>query len=187
MTHNVADQLRRLAARRELIRAAEQGYITELRCAMPVCFYPDTKPTPGYYPAPNADCEGRGQFESNDGQHPWGPSADHFPLLECQGGRLTPENTRLAHKLCNSEDYWRNPIHVGERARRIVKPAGDHLEKVAANVAEDLVQWAAGMRRWAVTLEPENAGAPAPRYRGSHGAAPLRILPYMWGRCGAKT
>jgi hypothetical protein len=155
MTLTVTDQLRRLAACRELVRAAERGYITELRCAMPVCFYPDTKPAPGHYPAPNAVYEGRGHFENNDGQHPWGPSADHFPLLGCQGGRLSPENTRLAHKLCNSEDYWRNPIHAEERAKHAVKPAGDHLKKVTGNMAEDLVQWAAGMRRWADTLEPE--------------------------------
>jgi hypothetical protein len=74
----------------------------------------------------------------------------------CQGGRLPPEKTRLAHKLCNSEDYWRNPIHAEKRARRAMKWAGDHLEEAAANAAaEDLAQWEAGMRRWAETLEPE--------------------------------
>ena len=62
----------------------------------------------------------------------------------------------MAHKLCNSEDYWRNPIHAEERARRSVKSAGDHLEEAAANAAaKDLAQWEAGMRRWAKTLEPE--------------------------------
>jgi hypothetical protein len=156
MANTVANRLRRLSARRELIRAAEHGYITDLRCAMPVCFYPDPNPAPGYYPAPNPEWEGRGHFEHNDGRHPWGPTADHYPELACQGGRLTPDTTRLAHKLCNSEDYWRNPIHAEERARRAVKSAGDHLEEAAANAAdEDLVQWEMGMRRWAGTLEPE--------------------------------
>src|ERR671925_628932 len=37
----VAAELRRLGAKRILIRAAEQGYITELACKMPECFCPE--------------------------------------------------------------------------------------------------------------------------------------------------
>lgn len=155
MANTVADQLRGFKARRELIRAAERGYITELRCLMPVCFYPDANPA-GYYPARNPEWKGRGCFEHNDGRSPWGASADHYPQLACQGGRLTPENTRLAHKYCNSEDYWRNPIHAEERARRAAMSAGNHLEEAAANAEDhDLPLWKNGMRRWAETLDPE--------------------------------
>jgi hypothetical protein len=37
----VAADLRRLGAKKILIRAAEQGYITELACKMPTCFCPE--------------------------------------------------------------------------------------------------------------------------------------------------
>jgi hypothetical protein len=37
-----------------------------------------------------------------------------------------------------------------------MKPAGDPFEGASANAAdEDLAQWAAAMRRWAQTMEPE--------------------------------
>src|SRR5947208_7532675 len=37
----VAADLRRLGAQKILIRAAEQGYITELACKMPTCYCPE--------------------------------------------------------------------------------------------------------------------------------------------------
>ena len=36
----VAAELRTLGAKKVLVKAAEQGYITELACAMPTCFCP---------------------------------------------------------------------------------------------------------------------------------------------------
>jgi hypothetical protein len=115
---NVAEDLRRLRARKELVRAADLGFVCQLRCAMPVCFHPDASPPKGYYPLPNPTAPGRMLFEENDGRNPWAPTADHYPLLEYQGGTLIPENIRLAHKLCNSEDYWRSPLHADIRAER---------------------------------------------------------------------
>ncbi len=115
---SIADELRNLSAHKKLVRAADLGFICKLRCEMPVCFYPDSAPPKGYYPLPNPTSEGRRMFLPNDGRNPWGPTADHYPLLEYQGGTLIPENIRLAHKLCNSEDYWRNPMHAEIRAER---------------------------------------------------------------------
>lgn len=115
---NVAEELQRLRARRDLIRAAHLGFICQLRCAMPVCFYPEASPPKGYYPLPNPRAPRRTVFEENDGRNPWAPTADHYPLLEYQGATLISENVRLAHKLCNSEDYWHGPLHAAIRAER---------------------------------------------------------------------
>ena len=35
----------------------------------------------------------------------WEPTADHYPRLKMHGGHLTPDNVRLAHRLCNQRDY----------------------------------------------------------------------------------
>jgi hypothetical protein len=101
---SVAEQLKRLNARRILISAAEQGKITDLRCAMEEClcprelggrihFEPATRPVaPG--PPPGA-------YDVSD----WMPTNDHHPTLACEGGRETIDNSRLAHRLCNRVDY----------------------------------------------------------------------------------
>lgn len=70
-------RLRELGQRGVLIEAAELGLITELRCSMPECHCP----------------EGRFHFEPKT--HPptlWAPSADHYPILERDGGHLVPQN-----------------------------------------------------------------------------------------------
>ena len=35
----------------------------------------------------------------------WMPTNDHHPVLKCDGGRETVDNSRLAHRLCNRVDY----------------------------------------------------------------------------------
>jgi hypothetical protein len=41
------------------------------------------------------------------------PTADHYPRLKMHGGRLTPDNVRLAHRVCNQRDYlWRVRINA---------------------------------------------------------------------------
>lgn len=32
----------------------------------------------------------------------WMPTADHYPILKTNGGHLTVDNVRLAHRLCNN-------------------------------------------------------------------------------------
>jgi hypothetical protein len=90
---SVADQLKRLKARRILIRAAEHGTITDLLCAMEECLCPQ-------------ELGGRGYFEPATPDLPdWMPTNDHYPILACDGGRETVDNSRLAHRLCNRVDY----------------------------------------------------------------------------------
>ncbi len=87
---SLADQLRKLNARRILVRAAEQGRITDLLCAMDECLCP----------------HGRGYFEpATPDLSDWMPTNDHHPTLKCDGGRETVDNSRLAHRLCNRVDY----------------------------------------------------------------------------------
>lgn len=38
----------------------------------------------------------------------WMPTPDHFPTLKKDGGHLTVDNVRLAHRLCNRVDYAKN-------------------------------------------------------------------------------
>lgn len=89
----VAAELRRLGAKRILIRAAEQGYITELACKMPKCFCPEELGGAGYFEPATA--------ELSD----WMPTVEHFPLAKRDGGKEAVDNAILAHRLCNRIDY----------------------------------------------------------------------------------
>jgi len=90
---SVAEQLKRLNARRILIRAAEQGSITDLQCAMDECLCPP-------------ELGGRDYFEpATRNLSDWMPTNDHYPTLACEGGGETVDNSRLAHRLCNRVDY----------------------------------------------------------------------------------
>ena len=106
----IAAKLRELGAKRILIKAAEQGYITQLECKMPKCFCPEELGGARYFePVTN---------ELSD----WSPTNEHFPLSKMDGGREAVDNAILAHRLCNRIDY---SIRVGrshekdlERIRR---------------------------------------------------------------------
>lgn len=103
MTRPPLDPVRGAAAARKLsalgvkgilIKAAELGYITEVRCGWPKCFCPE-------------ELGGAGYFERRT--HPWTdwePTHEHFPIPKRDGGQRTLENTILAHRLCNKLDYF---------------------------------------------------------------------------------
>ena len=76
-----------------LIKAAEQGYITELACGMPECFCPEELGGATYFDPVTA--------ELSD----WMPTLEHFPTPKREGGRKTVDNAILAHRLCNRIDY----------------------------------------------------------------------------------
>jgi hypothetical protein len=99
----VAAELRKFGAKRILIKAAEQGYITELACKMPKCFCPEELGGAYYFePVTN---------ELTD----WSPTNEHFPLSKKEGGREAVDNAMLAHRLCNRIDY---SIRVGRSHKR---------------------------------------------------------------------
>jgi hypothetical protein len=91
------EKLEALGVRGILRQLARDGQIIHVRCEMPQCY-----------------CfRGRSYFEpSSPGSH-WSPTADHYLRLKAHGGHLTPDNVRLAHRLCNRRDYtWRMKINA---------------------------------------------------------------------------
>jgi len=86
----VAQALRtRYRVRGVLLSAAEAGYITELRCAMPHCF---EKSRERFVPLglPLA---------------PWMPTHEHFPIAKRFKGTRDVTNAVLAHRRCNNVGY----------------------------------------------------------------------------------
>jgi len=103
----VAAKLKKLRANKKLIRAAEQGYITELACKMPRCRCPEELGGRTYFEPVTADW--------SDWRTDWMPTREHFPIPKREGGGDGPENTILAHRLCNRIDH---SIAIGRSHRR---------------------------------------------------------------------
>ena len=94
----VAAELKKLGVKkRNLIRAAELGYITELACAMPYCFCPEELGGATYFVAFTGDW--------SDWRTDWMPTHEHFPIAKRHGGGDGVDNTILAHRLCNRIDH----------------------------------------------------------------------------------
>jgi hypothetical protein len=89
----VADRLKALGVTGILIKAAEQGYITQLACQMPRCFCPEELGGATYFEPVSS--------ELSD----WMPTLEHFPRPQREGGRREVANAILAHRLCNRIDY----------------------------------------------------------------------------------
>jgi hypothetical protein len=111
---SVADQLNALNAPRILVKAAEWRQMTALECEMPECLCP-------------AELGGRGYFEPRmpGKTSSWEPTNDHYPVMKCDGGRVSVDNSRLAHRLCNRVDYskligrsYKRDLATVEAARR---------------------------------------------------------------------
>lgn len=109
----VIDDLRALRAASELIRAAREGYLTDLRCAMPICHCPD----------------GRSYFEPCGGspRKRWIPSADRFPVLGRDGGTYEPDNVRLSHWFCNLSESGRLTSRLRKESGQYQSPAHREL------------------------------------------------------------
>lgn len=109
-----ARELKELRAKRILIRAAELGYITEVRCGMPECFCPEELGGPRHFEPVSA--------ELSD----WSPTHEYFPIPKREGGKATPDNTILAHRLCNRIDYSKAVAEITpERSRENQKSSRD--------------------------------------------------------------
>src|SRR3954462_15419496 len=121
------ERLKALGVRGILSQLARDGQIIEVRCEMPQCY-----------------CfRGRDHFDPR-GSEPsdWEPTADHYPRLKAHGGHLTPDNVRLAHRLCNRRDYtWRMKINalLGKRMS---------LEEIAGKLNAQKVPTIHGTNRW---------------------------------------
>src|SRR4051794_36698151 len=122
-----AERLEALGVRGILRQLARDGQIIDVRCEMPQCY-----------------CfRGRSYFEPRSaGGAGLGATADHYPRLKAHGGHLTPDNVRLAHRLCNRRDYtWRMKINalLGTRMS---------LEEVAEKLNAENVPTIHGTNRW---------------------------------------
>src|SRR3954469_7078532 len=121
------ERLKALGVRGILRQLARDGQIIEVRCEMPQCY-----------------CfRGRNHFDPR-GTKPsdWEPTADHYPRLKAHGGHLTPDNVRLAHRLCNRRDYtWRMKINA-LLAKRM------SLEEIAEKLNAQKVPTIHGTNRW---------------------------------------
>ena len=129
MGDSIEDELRKLEVRRGvLIRMARSEQIIELRCEMPKCYYH----------------KGRSRFEqrTHPQRSPWAPSADHYPKLAADGGKLVPWNVRLGHVLCNQEDHvWRG------RIRRMLED-GKSLDEIAKSLTDKGIRRPHGSPKW---------------------------------------
>ena len=104
----VAAELKALGVKkRELIRAAEQGYITELACKMPKCFCPEELGGASYFAEVTNDW--------SDWSSDWMPTLEHFPVYKKDGGKADVDNAILAHRLCNRIDH---SLRVGRSHER---------------------------------------------------------------------
>jgi hypothetical protein len=85
---------------------------------------------------------GRRYFDPRSSGSDWEPTADHYPRLKMHGGHLTPDNVRLAHRLCNKRDFiWRKKINamLGKRMS---------LEEIAEKLNAEKVPTIHGTNRW---------------------------------------
>ncbi len=122
--------LERLGVHGILWQLAQHGQIVDVRCEMPQCYC----------------SRGRRHFDPRSprgsGGSDWEPTADHYPRLKEHGGHLTPDNVRLAHRLCNRRDYsWRIKINamLGKRMS---------LEEIAEELNARQVPTIHGTNRW---------------------------------------
>jgi hypothetical protein len=120
------EQLEAWGVRGILWQLARDEQLVELRCEMPQCY-----------------CfRGRRHFDPRSSGSDWEATADHYPRLKMHGGHLTPDNVRLAHKLCNRRDYeWRTRINamLGRRMS---------LEKIAEQLNAKKVPTIHGTNKW---------------------------------------
>ena len=120
--------LERLGVRGILWQLARDGQLADVRCEMPQCY-----------------CfRGRRHFDPrvDSTYSDWEPTADHYPRLKAHGGHLTPDNVRLAHRLCNRRDYtWRMKINamLGKRMS---------LEEIDEKLNVEKVPTIHGTNRW---------------------------------------
>lgn len=108
---------------------ARDGQLLELRCETPKC-YCDQGRT--YFPTPS--------IPDSD----WDPTLDHYPILQSQGGHKDPWNVRLAHKLCNREDFaWRDRVTRMIKERRSLQEIAEELNRKHVPHPKDTGPWTA--------------------------------------------
>jgi hypothetical protein len=142
-----AEKLRELGAKPILVKAAEQGYITQLACKMPECFCPEELGGACYFEPVTSDLSD------------WMPTVEHFPVYKKDGGKETVDNVLLAHRLCNRLDH---SLRVGRSHRR-------DLERIRKAREE-------GIRRNNVEIEATVAATAKPEWKSLPDAEKAQYL-----------
>jgi hypothetical protein len=98
---------------------------------------------------PQCHCDrGRAHFDRAQPQTDWSPTADHYPRLKAHGGHLTPDNVRLAHRLCNRRDYgWRMKINAMLGKRMTLEQIADSLNAQGVPTIPEDDRWTAASVR----------------------------------------
>lgn len=95
---------------------ALDGQLLELKCETPRCYCERGR---SYFPKP--------PVPDSD----WDPTLDHYPILRSNGGHKDPWNVRLAHKLCNREDFaWCDRVTRMIKEHRSLAEMADELNRV---------------------------------------------------------
>lgn len=129
----VAEGLRELGVRGILITAAKKGYISELKCEMKPCRCPD-------------ELGGAEHFDRvPEDLRDWMPTAEHIEW-KSMGGKLTVDNVKLAHRLCNRIDYNERsgfPTKKDEaRIERARERTGSGKQRLTIEVSSESLSWA---------------------------------------------
>jgi|GEM_PF-1089114 len=149
-----AAKLKALGAKRILIQAAEQGYITQLACKMPECFCPEELGGACYFEPVTSDW--------SDWRSDWMPTVEHFPVSKKDGGKDAVDNAILAHRLCNRLDH---SLRVGRSHRRdferIRKAREEGIRRSGTQLGNTEVVEFPSVETEAVTPKPQTRKAPA--------------------------
>jgi hypothetical protein len=115
---DVAKRLRALGVKGILVRAAELGYITEVKCGMPQCFCPEELGGAGYF-APRTN-------QWND----WEATFEHYPIAKLDGaaGRSTTRSLLTACATSSTTSYA-----MGCPSRKISKESEELSEAAAGS------------------------------------------------------
>jgi hypothetical protein len=131
---SAVEKLEDLGVRGILWQLAKDRQILDVRCEMPLCY---------------CDCGGgRWHFDHRSTGSDWSPTADHYPRLKAHGGHLTPDNVRLAHRLCNRVDYaWRMRINAMLAKRMSLDEIAAHLNTKKVPTIPEATRWTAASVR----------------------------------------
>lgn len=131
--YKVAQELRhRYHVRGVLIAAAEAGYISVLRCAMPYCF-----------------AASRDHFEPlGTPLSPWMPTHEHFPRAKRLKGKREVTNAVLAHRRCNNVGYKIEELREYLEQLRLDDGSSLRDEAVEAAMKDHVEQRRAGVGRY---------------------------------------
>lgn len=108
---------------------ALDGQLLELKCETPKCYCEQGRTFFPKPPVPDSD---------------WDPTLDHYPILRSNGGHKDPWNVRLAHKLCNREDFaWRDRVTRMIKEHHSLSEMAEELNRVGVRHPYGAGPWTA--------------------------------------------